>query len=158
MAKLKYFDRNGDEIDERAALDHRGALRDGCSLRIPLTIRDTLSPLQRAVADDTARRARITDGTDNPFALNKPGFRVRIGDTRQNVADAYQDYENALVNAYRCGYEERDGSEDSGNASTNRESLALHRADSQMMQDHQARMNKLYADRDRELGAMWRRG
>ncbi len=54
MAKLKYFDRNGDEIDERAALDHRGALRDGCSLRIPLTIRDTLSPLQRAVADDTA--------------------------------------------------------------------------------------------------------
>jgi hypothetical protein len=143
---------SGNEIDQRSALDNRGILRDGCTMRVPLQIRDT-------ARHETERRQtppRITDGSNNPFALNKPGFRVRAGDTRQMVADAYQDYEDALVNAYRCGGEERDGSEDFGNASTNRESLPRRHADSQMMQEHRARMNKLYADRDRELSEIWR--
>jgi hypothetical protein len=146
MNRARYFDSTGNEIDERIAFDNRGILRNGFTMRVPLTVRDSI----------TARHARITDGTDNPFALNKPGFRVRAGDTRQKVADAYADYEDTLVDAYRCGEGERDGSETFGNASTNRESLPRHRADSQMVQDHQARMNKLYADRDRELSDKWR--
>jgi hypothetical protein len=157
MSKPKYY-RDGIEIDAARALDRNGVLRDGFTMRVPLTMRDSLSPLQRSVADSTARdNNRITDGrSDDPTALNRPGFRIRTNDIRQKVMDAYQDYEDALVNAYRCDDEERDGSEDFCGASTSRESLPRHRADSEMMQDHQTRMNKLYADRDRELSEMWR--
>lgn|SRR5580704_14761940 len=56
MNKPKYLDRNGNEIDASAALDHRGALRDGCTLRVPFQARDSLSTTQLAVRDATAAR------------------------------------------------------------------------------------------------------
>lgn len=151
MSRTRYFDTiSGIEIEESAALNRHGILIDGCTMRVSMRMRDA------ALSDHVSCRARITDGTDNPFALNKPGFRVRAGDTRQKVADAYADYEDTLVNAYRRGGEERDRSDNFGNASTNRESLQRQAADSRMEQDHQSRMKKLYADRDRELSDMWR--
>jgi len=51
---IKYF-RDGLEIDEQDALEN-GVLRDGVSMSVPTTMRDSLSALQRAVA---ASRARI---------------------------------------------------------------------------------------------------
>jgi hypothetical protein len=147
MNRAKYFDTvTGNEIDESVALDRHGVLKDGCSLRVPLQIRDA--------AQQTA--PRITDGSNNPFALNKPGFRMRAGDTRRNVAVAYKDYDVALVNAYRCGDHERDSSENFGSAGSNRERLPRHGADNKMVKDHRARMNELYADHDRELANAWR--
>jgi hypothetical protein len=105
MSKPKYY-RDGIEIDAARALDHRGILRSGCTMRIPMTMRDALSPLQRSVADTTAHRARVTDGTDNPFGLHKPGFRIRTGDTsRQVVADAYAKADRQMSNAFKV----RDG-------------------------------------------------
>jgi hypothetical protein len=88
--KTKYFDANGNEIAEHNALDYRGVLRDGCTIRTPMTLRDA-----------TARRARITDGTDNPFGLSKPGFRIRTGDTRQSVVDAYEKYDAEICSRWR---------------------------------------------------------
>jgi hypothetical protein len=183
----KYFDRNGDEIDERHAVDRSGALRDGVVLHVPLQMRDGLSPVQLSVRDAAARdaraqayatydqeiqqaykhgsmrdtptpwaetdprgrsteatgfgsngprgqsegdvctingvegrlrtvngrlrcvplrsssdsRAQFTDGSDDPTQANRPGWRLRVGDTRQAVRDALRDYENDLVNRWR---------------------------------------------------------
>jgi hypothetical protein len=80
-------------------------LKDGESLRVSMTMRDSLSPLQRSVADATSRVTnRITDGrTDDPLALNRPGFRVPVVNDRRAVRDAYQHYETSVTNAYRVG-------------------------------------------------------
>jgi DNA polymerase IV len=44
---------------------------------------------------------RITDGTDNPLGLHRPGFRIPVVNDRRAVRDAYAKYETGLVNAYR---------------------------------------------------------
>jgi hypothetical protein len=92
MSKTRYFDSSGSEIDAAHALDCHGALRNGCSMRVPTTMRDA------------ARQAlpRITDGrTDDPMALHRPGFRIPVVNDRRAVRDAYAKYETGLVNAYR---------------------------------------------------------
>jgi hypothetical protein len=96
----KYFDSGGSEIDAARALDHNGALRNGFSMRIPTTLRDS------------AAKPLITDGrTNDPTALHRPGFRIPVVNDRRKVVDAYAKYETGLVtayrvNAYRVGDEE----------------------------------------------------
>jgi hypothetical protein len=92
MNRSRYFDSSGNEIDAALALDGHGALRNGCSMRVPTTMRDA------------ARQALplITDGrSDDPMALHRPGFRVPVVNDRRKVVDAYAKYETGLVNAYR---------------------------------------------------------
>ncbi len=90
----KSFDENFDE---------HGVLRDGKSFRVRMG--DSLSPLQKAIAART--KPRITDGRGgDPTSLQRPGFRVRAGDARQKVADAYARYETELCNRYRVNDDE----------------------------------------------------
>ena len=56
MTKAKYFNRDGEEINERDAVDRYGALKDGIVLHVPLQMRDGLSSMQLAVRDATAAR------------------------------------------------------------------------------------------------------
>jgi hypothetical protein len=81
--------------DNNDAFDEHGMLRDGRSLRVSMQMRDSL---QRR----TPTGSRVTDGSDNPSALNKPGYRV-IGDTaaRDAKAAALRDYESDLTTAWR---------------------------------------------------------
>ena len=61
------------------------------SLRIPTQFRDAASS-----------KHRITDAYGNSgLALQKPGFRLRTGDTRQKVADAYDRAERVQMNSYK---------------------------------------------------------
>jgi hypothetical protein len=91
---MNRFSKRDDEDDR--------ILKDGERLRVSMTMRDSLSPLQRSVADSTNNR--ITDGrTTDPLALHRPGFRVPIVNDRKAVRDAYQHYETSLVNRYRVG-------------------------------------------------------
>lgn len=72
-------------------------LKDGERLRVPMTMRDSLSPLQQSVA-------AFTDGrTTDPTALNRPGFRVPTVLDRTKVRDAYAADEAYLRNRYKCG-------------------------------------------------------
>ena len=90
---VKYFDSGGREIEADAAYDRHGTLRNGCTVRVPSTLRDS----QQA-------KPQITDGrTDDPMALHRPGFRVPVVNDRRAVRDAYAKYETRLVNAYRVG-------------------------------------------------------
>src|SRR4029077_1098763 len=49
--KAKYFDRYGNEVDQRHACDDHGALRNGCTMRVPFQAHDGLSTTQLAVRD-----------------------------------------------------------------------------------------------------------
>ncbi len=68
--------------------DENGILRDGHSVRVSMTARDSLSPMQRAVLD--TRRALDTRVTD--AAAHRPGYRFAdvSNDARQQAYDAYQ--------------------------------------------------------------------
>ena len=77
--------------DEDDALDETGVVKDGHSIRVPLTMMDSLSPLQRAVAQDSIANGRDklfervrTADRDSPVTvvdalgrdgLHQPGFR-----------------------------------------------------------------------------------
>jgi hypothetical protein len=91
--------------------DSNGILRDGARLRVPMQARDAARMTERQrhrQVEDTLRsvntRGRITDGrTDDPTALNRPGFRVPEIQDRRGVLDARQQYQTQIQNRYKCG-------------------------------------------------------
>jgi hypothetical protein len=98
MSKHQYF-RNGAEISEAEALDH-GLLRDQTTMRVGLTMRDAI-PKPWAQAD---RRAGFTDGSGDPWSASRPGFRVRVGDTRRQAQrDAFAAYDREISSRWKCG-------------------------------------------------------
>jgi hypothetical protein len=113
MSNARYY-QDGLEIDAARALDDRGILRSGCTMRIPMTMRDA------APSGTTANR--ITDGhSTEPFALSRPGYRIPIVHDRRATRDAYAKYQTGLVNAYRlhdgetqCPDCDGDGEDDDG--------------------------------------------
>lgn len=62
-----------DEDFDDDPLDENGLLKDGCSIRVPLMMRDSLTPLQRAVAG-----ARLLHDGGDPLSFNRPGFRMLV--------------------------------------------------------------------------------
>jgi hypothetical protein len=90
MNRERYFDRFGREVSEREAFDGN-ALRDGYSMRVPHTMMDS-------AAD---HRPRITDGTNNPLGLHRPGFRIDAAAGRAAVHDAYDAYDREVSNRWR---------------------------------------------------------
>lgn len=157
MTAHALYYRDGRQITEEEALNANGAIRDHVTIRVPLTMRDSLSPLQRAIAASTARDAKFTDGrTNDPTALNRPGWRIRVGDNRQAIKDALAEYQSELVNRWR-----KPKQETSHDALTEHESYeAPHRADArtldQMVRDHRVNMQQLHAMYDAEISQMWR--
>jgi len=65
--------RRYEDFREEDAFDENGLLRDGHKSRVPLTMRDAMTPLQREIA---TRRARVTDGNGDSgeFAFSRPGY------------------------------------------------------------------------------------
>jgi hypothetical protein len=85
-------------------------LRDGETLRVPLYLKDgspnlELTPLQRLVAT-SQNKLLVSDGTDDPLALNRPGFRystdaAQRADAASRLAEAYEAKELADAEAWR---------------------------------------------------------
>jgi hypothetical protein len=89
-------------------------LRDGGRVRVPLQMRDndtvpdrplTTDEMHRSMLDHR-RAALVTDGTQDPWALSRPGFRYPTNRSlydqqRQKVLDAYRDVEEENANAWR---------------------------------------------------------
>jgi hypothetical protein len=92
-------------------------LRDKRSLRVPLMLRDgtpftirdaDLTPLQLAVRDharqqDPERQRRIHDGSGNPYALNRPGYRISDQFDDAEAIRAYDQMKFEQANAWRRG-------------------------------------------------------
>jgi hypothetical protein len=70
--------------DDDSPLDANGLLKDGRTYRVRMHARDSV---QGAIA---ASRQRIHDGTDNPFGLNRPGYRYNDSIDRSEASQAYQ--------------------------------------------------------------------
>ena len=81
-------------------------LRDGARHHVPIQMRDSLAPM-------------ITHGTDDPFALHRPGWRVATAGSerdllvrdsqRKAIEEAHAEYLDCLCNAWKGG-----GPKDSG--------------------------------------------
>ena len=59
-----------DKYDDDAF--ENGVLRDGARHRVPMYMRDGKSPM-------------ITDGTDDPFCLHRPGWRIASGGSERDA-------------------------------------------------------------------------
>jgi hypothetical protein len=144
MSRRNAFDDNFETVTGRDGKPSR-VLKDKGRFRVSLTMRDSLSSLQRSVPDDTARHNnRITDGrSDDPTALNRPGFRISMVNDRRAVHDAYASYDAELCSRYRCndepGYDTPDPA-----------------PDFRTLDQHRQMMDRLYRERDAELQNAWR--
>ncbi len=77
-----------------------GVLRDRARFRVPLHMRDSQPPL-------------ITDGTGDPLALHRPGWRIASGggerdarlreSERRAIEEAQAEYHDRLTNAWKDG-------------------------------------------------------
>jgi hypothetical protein len=168
----EYCTRDGRRLSEAEALDRDGCIRDGVVLRVPLTMRDGLSPLQRAIAQSSLR---VTDGQGGSSGLHRPGFRLPVGDAGADGREhAYAAYEARLRDSYKtpAGAEEGDGErfcpecEGSGLDQKLADCQACHgegsvpsdyRNVAQMTRDHQNKMADIYDKLDHELSETWRR-
>lgn len=158
-----------------------GVLKDGRSARVPMMLRDSLTPLQRAVA---ANAARLHDGHGNRDVVgHRPGYIV--SDAANDARDeAYRLYDAAKSAEWRgspareypasaegskCtvrGYKYRDHFGAPGTV-VNGECVpdelqrdALPARDDmtfdELQCNHQARMQRIYDEFDRELEQRWR--
>ena len=83
--------------------DERGILKDGRSIRVSMQMRDA------AMSRSGERRQQqppplIIDGRtpNDPTALHRPGFRIRTGDARQSVSDAYAKADRQANHQWKC--------------------------------------------------------
>jgi hypothetical protein len=145
MLQARYFDRHGRELRRDEALDD-GVLKDGVTMRTPMQARDGFS--------------------DDPFALNKPGFRTASTGTpladmlaRDAKRDAYLDYENYITSAYRparADAAEQSTEEDDDEVACPQCAGNDQRTVAQRMADHEANMNKVYADYAARQSGAWK--
>jgi hypothetical protein len=169
--------------DDDSPFDAAGVLRDGATARVPMMLRDAaLTPLQRAVAQNV--HATLHDGHGNRDVVgHRPGFIVdaNANDARQTAYDEYRrDVENAWrgspareypasAEGSKCtvrGYKYRDHFGAPGpvvNGECVPDELqrdALPARDDmtfdELQCDHQARMQRIYDEFDRELEQRWR--
>ena len=84
-----------DDVDEAF---ENGVLRDGARHRVPMQMRDSIAPM-------------ITDGTNDPLGLHRPGWRIPSGGSesdvllrdsqRKLIEQAHAEYLDHLANAWK---------------------------------------------------------
>lgn len=85
------------QYDDDEAFEN-GVLRDGARHHVRMHMRDSRAPM-------------ITDGTDDPLGLHRPGWRIAIGgserdarlrDSQRNaIEEAHAEYLDRLTNAWK---------------------------------------------------------
>jgi hypothetical protein len=161
MARRKTIQRDpyGSELSEfEEEEEEDGLLKDGQTLRVPLYLKDgainpDLTPTQRAKAI-AARQPLVNDGTSNPMAMHRPGFRYHADATQRAISDAVkaealQEVDEISANAWR-GH--ADGHLRQGNSKFER--VLNRRQDAATFDAKQA----AYEHYDREMAVAWRIG
>jgi hypothetical protein len=168
LHKQRYFDRNGREVAEDEAM-RAGVLRDGFSLRIPTTLRDStrFSDGGRAFWDANRDTLCVVDPRRVGGAEQgcRPGFRVFDNDLgRQAIADAHTAYRHDLENQWRNpprdaapppDQEEDEDDEDEDELPQGKRVRPV-TADA-MSAAHQQNMARVYDAYARELAEAWRK-
>ncbi len=93
------YRRHGRDATEDEALDEDGILRDGFSVTVPMTMRDSL---QRSIAASHLHDGRITDADGGTLGLHRPGARYAArGSFDDAREEAYRLYDEEVANAWR---------------------------------------------------------
>jgi hypothetical protein len=99
-----YHTRDGRQVDESTALDERGCIRDGYSIRSKATLmdsaqRDTFVQLTDQQKSDAiaARNAALSNAWRNPAPLADTQTITVVGDTD----DVYERYNRRVSDAWR---------------------------------------------------------
>ena len=90
------------EEEEDETEDGTHIIPDGGKIRVGLQFMDAI---QRDVAKHAPQKLLVSDGTDNPLAMNRPGFRYSTDAAERTAADAaldqaYQEVEQRDANAW----------------------------------------------------------
>ncbi len=152
--------------------DGKKILKDGRSTRVRLQMRDSLSPLQRAVMHDSEqRRARLHDGHDNTDLVgHRPGYIMSDAVDERERERAYRNYTIDAINAWRPTALEDWGATAGAVCMTdNKEPGHMRRIGSRLVCvpdnqrdalhvgiDHQQRMRAEYAAYDSWVSQQWR--
>ena len=91
------------DYKESDPLDERGILKDHHKVRVSMLDAATArGEIESTRFTDTGMR--ITDATDSPLGLHRPGFRVPAGnqlrDSKRALADAYRAYDRDRENSW----------------------------------------------------------
>jgi hypothetical protein len=90
--------RTGAEVDERTAIDPRGCIRDGFTMRTKLVLMDSVTiPLTDQQKSDAieARNAALSNAWRNPAPLASTHVEQR------DHGDVYERYDRRLTDAWR---------------------------------------------------------
>ena len=145
------------EYDDDPRVDERGLLRDGESFRVPMIMRDSANAWRNDMhahflAQDSVRgsKALVTDGSSDPLALHRPGWRYSTDASARMTADAskqaaYAEADRRDANAWRgeTGTTDPFIDQREGDLCTNRQ----RRVDAR---------EQAYLDYDREQAERWR--
>jgi hypothetical protein len=101
MRPAQYFDRRtGRELSATEAL-HNGVLRDGVSLRVHMSARDSARFRDGRQLWDSGQLC-VSDSDLTGSSGNRPGWRCADSPINQRaIADAYRDYEQRLNNSWK---------------------------------------------------------
>jgi hypothetical protein len=117
---IKFYDKDGNPVDQYTALDHNGVIKSGFRMRVPLNMmdscltdaeaaeirretRDPFRPLtdEEKIADIDARNERLSNAWRNPTPL--ADTRTTVAVNNADGADVYDRYERRLQDAWRAG-------------------------------------------------------
>jgi hypothetical protein len=118
-------------------------LKNGKAVRVSLQARDANRRKAREsdmLRDVNNRPGTITDGTGNPFGLNKPGWRIPTVQDRRAVRDAYETYETELCSRWQNSVEVEDECEH-------------HNSDGATRRQQR---DQAYLDYDKSISEQWR--
>jgi hypothetical protein len=144
-----------EEWEEEDAFEPNGLLKDGYSLRVPLYMKDGTpvdDGFSRAIVDSYKRgrsgidagAVLVTDGSDDPWALHRPGPRYLADATARNAANA------ELAKAY-AEYDAEQSERWRGNNKL--ECVPARKTDARPVMDA---VEQAYTEYDKEMAEAWR--
>jgi hypothetical protein len=166
MRTAEYFDSAGRSLTAHQARDQNGIIRDGVTVRVRMTMRDSADRFTDGRSFWDAHRssllvtdARALGGTEG----NKQGFRILDSAVnRQEVNDAYRAYEDDLTNAWKvkpatgssAPVRNRDDERAISGPGPRDSRMTL----DQMRASHQQNMDLIYDQITHQLTNAWRAG
>jgi hypothetical protein len=170
--RQRYFDRSGRELSRAEALENDSVLKDGVSLRVHMSARDSASRFGDARSFWDANR-------DSPLVVHpsrvggasgsRPGFRVFDGDVgRADREAAYREHEEFLRDAWKSkpsrDPEENEDDDDDDMPQGELEQMTSVASDRRVLDvaamsaAHARAMDSLYRKISEDVSQQWRKG
>jgi hypothetical protein len=116
---MKYFDKSGRAVDEQTALDHRGTIRDGYRMTVPLNMRDSSSEWDGTKVVHALTDADIRRETRDQFVpLTDDEKCERIDRVNAKLTDAWKNPTPLADTRTTVTVDNSDGADNSNNSNS----------------------------------------